>query len=645
MSNPKIIGLFGNPNTGKSSLYNKLTSSEQKVGNFPGITVDIARTIIEIKNQSVECLDFPGCYSIYPKSLEEKLVYDVLSNTDHPSFPDIFVVLVDASNIKRNLLLFSQLYDLGYPIVLALNMNDIAKRRNLEIYPETLEKHFPRAHIVHINARIGLGLEQLKESIDSAFKEKKSQSKITLLQLNEKALQDMDTLERFSLIEDFLPTLEKEHTTPKTKSTAIDKVLLHPILGYFTFFAVMVLVFQSVFVLASYPMDLIDYAFSWLSETLKVVFPEGPFFALITDGILPGLSGLLIFIPQIALLFFLISILEESGYLARIAFLMDRIMRPFGLSGKSVIPLISSAACAIPGIMSTRVISSRKERLTTILVAPLMACSARIPVYALIISLVIPNILVWGGLKLQGLVMAGLYFLGIAMSLFVALIIKLIMKNDKEPSVFILELPSYRFPLWTNVFKNVWRKVKDFVLETGKIILAISVLLWALASYGPSEKMNALELKFKHSKDPRKTELLASEKLENSYMGILGKSIEPIIKPLGFDWKIGISLITSFAAREVFVSSMSTIYATSGSQSNRGLIQKLRNEKHSDGKPIYSLACGLALLIFYAFALQCMATLAIVKKEMKSWKWPLIQFVYMGILAYFGAWITNIIAS
>jgi ferrous iron transport protein B len=374
--------------------------------------------------------------------------------------------------------------------------------------------------------------------------------------------------------------------------------------------------------------------------------PKGMLSDLISQGIIPGIGGVLVFIPQIALLFFFISILEETGYLARVVFIMDRIMRPLGLNGKSVVPLMSSAACAIPGIMSARTIADWKERMITILVAPLMSCSARIPVYTLLISLVIPNQKILGFFNLQGIVLLGLYLLGIVAAILVSLLLKQVI-GSREKGFLLLELPSYRSPRWTNIGINILEKVKVFVLDAGKIILAISIVLWALATFGPSGRMEKSEMNliqstyYKSLPDDEKQQQLASVKLESSFIGIMGKSIEPIIKPLGFDWKIGISLITSFAAREVFVGSLATIYAVNNdSVSNLKLIEKMRNEKNDQGVQVYSLASGVSLMIFYVFAMQCMATLAVVKRETQSWKWPVIQILYMGFLAYFGSFLS-----
>lgn len=647
----KKVGLFGNPNTGKSSLFNRLTGLKQRVGNFPGVTVDKQSGNLKFGNQTVQIIDFPGTYSIYPRSKDEQVVYKVISNPNHADYPDLAIVVVDASNLERNLLLFSQIYDLGIPTVLVLNLTDVAAKNGLVIHTDQLQTHFPNTTIVRSNARVGLGMKELQEVItQSSVLEKPpvKQDSPELIAMDDLLAQSADTAARFERIKRIVGDVVTKRENPVSQqfSSKLDRWLVHPILGYVIFFSVLLIIFQTVFSLASYPMDWIDMGFANLSEWTSSVLPEGLFSRLLTEGIIPGIGGVLIFIPQIGLLFFLISILEETGYMARVVFIMDKLMRPFGLNGKSVVPLISSAACAIPGVMATRTIQSWNERLTTILVAPLMSCSARIPVYTLLIALVIPDQQIWGFLNLQGLVLFGLYALGLVTALLVALVIKQFFRKSTERSVFLLELPAYKAPRWANVGLEVFQKVKLFVFDAGKIILAISIILWALASFGPGDDMDkaAAAVMAPANQNPMTVttyeDQVAAAKLEHSYMGILGKSIEPVIKPLGYDWKMGISLLTSFAAREVFVGSLATIYSVhQESDDPKPLIDRLRSEKYPDGKPVYTLASGVSLLVFYAFAMQCMATLAVVKRETKSWKWPLIQLGYMGVLAYLGAFI------
>lgn len=647
----KKVGLFGNPNTGKSSLFNRLTGLKQRVGNFPGVTVDKQSGNLKFGNETVQIIDFPGTYSIYPRSTDEQVVYKVISNPQHSDYPDVALVVVDASNLERNLLLFSQIYDLGIPTVLVLNLTDVASKNGLIIHVDQLQSHFPNTTIIRSNARVGLGMNEIREVIARLGNLQKPQATtdpIPLIAMEDLSAQSADTTIRFERIKRIVADVvsKKENPVSQQFSSKLDRWLVHPILGYVIFFSVLLIIFQTVFSLAAYPMDWIDMGFAQLSEWTTATLPEGLFSRLLTEGIIPGIGGVLIFIPQIGLLFFLISILEETGYMARVVFIMDKLMRPFGLNGKSVVPLISSAACAIPGVMATRTIQSWNERLTTILVAPLMSCSARIPVYTLLIALVIPNQQIWGFLNLQGLVLFGLYALGLVTALLVALVIKQFFRKSTQTSVFLLELPAYKTPRWANVGLEVFQKVKLFVLDAGKIILAISIILWALASFGPGDNMEkaAAAIAAPATENPQDVttyeDQVAAAKLEHSYMGILGKTIEPVIKPLGYDWKMGISLLTSFAAREVFVGSLATIYSVHQENDDpKPLIDRLRSEKYRNGKPVYTLASGVSLLVFYAFAMQCMATLAVVKRETKSWKWPLIQLGYMGVLAYLGAFI------
>jgi ferrous iron transport protein B len=646
----KKIALFGNPNTGKSSLFNRLTGLRQHVGNFPGVTVDKHSGFLNIGGKEVELIDFPGTYSIYPRSKDEEVVYNVISNPKDANFPEKVIVVLDSTNLERNLLLFTQVYDLGFNTALVLNMTDVASRNGFEIHIPALQEAFPDAKIIRTNARIGTGIPELKAWMAEEITPRETRQE-TLKAKNDFQGQISDTNLRFERIQTIVSKVVSQKPTEANFSTKLDKWLIHPVFGYLIFLTLLLIIFQTVFTLASYPMDWIDLGTSSLASWLGTIMPEGVFTSLIVDGVIPGIGGVLIFIPQIALLFFMLAILEETGYMARVVFITDKLMRPFGLNGKSVVPLLSSAACAIPGIMATRTISSWQERLTTILVAPLISCSARLPVYTLLIALVIPSKIVFGFLNLQGLVLFALYLLGIISALLVAWVIKQFFKK-KELSVFLLEMPAYKSPRWGNVGIEVFEKVKIFVLDAGKIILAISIILWALASFGPGNDMEYYSGKVQAPKVQTEQAVadyesqVASVKLEHSYMGHMGKFIEPVIKPLGYDWKMGISLLTSFAAREVFVGSLATIYSVHEVDDNpKQLIDKLKVQKRDDGKPTYTLASGLSLLVFYVFAMQCMATLAVVKRETKSWKWPIVQVGYMGVLAYLGAYITFIIFS
>lgn len=647
------IALLGNPNTGKSTVFNMLTGMRQHVGNFPGVTVDKKVGKIKVDKEEHELIDFPGTYSVYPRSKDEEVVYKSLCNDQSVNYPDAAIVVVDASNLERNLLLFTQIYDLQLPTLLVLNMTDLARKKNKECNIEGLQKQFPEAVIVEANARAGMGKDRILNAL-TQFKKRhgdKFQPEIDIAQVDDVPQQELETEARFKRIASILPLIEITKEKKDSRSNKLDRILVHPIWGYGIFALILVIIFQFIFAFAAIPMDLIDGSFASLSDWLVSVLPEGTLTDLVTQGIVPGIGGVVIFIPQIALLFFFIAILEETGYLSRVVFIMDRLMRPLGLNGKSVVPLLSSVACAIPGIMAARTISDWKERMITIMVAPLMSCSARIPVYTLLIALVIPDETVFGFMNMQGLVLFGLYALGTVSALVIALILKWFIKT-KEKGFLMLEMPSYKVPHPSNVLMVVWEKVRIFVWDAGKIILAISIILWALATYGPGDRMAEagekarIELSEEGLDEDEIDQYVASVELENSYIGIMGKSIEPVIEPLGYDWKIGISLITSFAAREVFVGSMATIYAVQDDgEENRPLIEKMRDEKRSDGKPVYTLASGASLMVFYVFAMQCMATLAVVKRETKSWKWPMIQMVYMGVLAYLGAWITFIVLS
>ena len=644
------IALLGNPNTGKSTIFNLLTGLRQHIGNFPGVTVDKKVGEFIYENQKHIITDFPGTYSIYPRSKDEEVVYSVLSDKTHIDYPEIAIIVVDASNLERNLFLFTQIYDLQIPSILVLNMSDIADRRGKKINIQQLKDEFPGVTIVETSARIKLGMNRLKEAIHSFVPNDNQTHKFIddfqLYPIDDLKNQTIDTEKRYDKIRILLNSvvLEKE-VSEDSKSSKLDRILVHPIFGYLIFTFVLFILFQFIYVFAAFPMDMIDGIFSTISSWLHEILPVGYFSDLISQGIVPGIGGVVVFVPQIALLFLFLSILEESGYLARVVFIMDRLMRPLGLNGKSVVPLLSSVACAIPGVMAARTISNWKERIITILVSPLMSCSARIPVYTLLIALVIPSKLIFGFINLQGLVLFALYALGLVSALLISVIMNFFIKS-KEKSFLLLEMPSYKMPRWGNISLNVLEKVKVFVLQAGKVILAISVILWALATFGPAERMANVEKTLqkeqsfqKLSKEDQQHKI-AAEKLANSYIGIIGKTIEPVIAPIGYDWKIGISLITSFAAREVFVGSLATIYAVQeDGGENKSLLNRLRDEKRADGTKVYSLATGVSLMVFYVYAMQCMATLAVVKRETKSWKWPLFQIAFMGILAYVGAYI------
>lgn len=693
MSKRIKVALIGNPNTGKTSLFNQLTGLNQKVGNYPGVTVDKKQGVCKLSNkESAIITDLPGTYSINPTSIDESIVLKNLLTSNEDDKPEVIVVVADVENLKRNLLLFTQIQDLEIPVILALNMADQLQRKGISIDIDSLEKEL-HTKVVLISARNNQGIDDLKEEIANYkaikpysnfeeissridadyFKELSEKSQrfsiyelwlmytkqyTSLLSSKEeeeleqfghdvskqKKYQHKETIYRYQKINSIL---KKTYEVDSSKGTDIrsklDRVFTHKIFGYVIFFGLLLLIFQSIFEWASTPMDFIDGLFANIAEFTKSKLPEGMFTDLLTDGIIPGIGGVVIFIPQIAILFLFIALLEETGYMSRVVFLMDKIMRRFGMSGKSVIPLISGTACAIPAVMATRTISSWKERLITILVTPFTTCSARLPVYAILIALIIPNTKVLGFVSLQGLTLLGLYVLGFGAAIIAAFILHKTLKI-KSNSFFVIEMPDYKVPSVKNVFLDVLEKTKAFVFGAGKIILAISIVLWFLASHGPSsfdnvEKDIAQKTMHQQLSEQELEQKIASAKLENSYIGIAGKTIEPIVKPLGYDWKIGIGLIASFAAREVFVGTLATIYSVENNDEDTTTIkEKMASEMNPEtGKSRFNFATGISLLLFYAFAMQCMATLAIVKRETKSWKWPLIQLVGMGVLAYLSA--------
>ena len=687
------IALVGNPNSGKTSLFNCLTGLHQQTGNFPGVTVDKKTGSTRLTEKLVgNVIDLPGTYSLYPKRLDEWVSYRVLLNQDKDLQADVIVAVADASNLKRNLLFCTQIIDLKQPVVVVLTMMDLARKKGIKIDTDILEQELG-VPVVAVNPRKNKGITELKKAIvDVAeaagratvadfidtgalapapigdfkklfpcFSDYKS---VHFLINHEQFELDAETQEAIEAIEvknNFNPTktqaeeilqrygrikeiMKKAVTEPsplqKSQFTErLDNILLHRRWGYLILLTVLFLLFQSVFWLAQFPMDGIDYCFLQVTQFLTSHLPDNRWTDLLINGVVAGLNGILVFVPQIMILFGLITLLEDSGYMARISFLTDRLMRSVGLNGKSVMPMISGFACAVPAIMSARNIENRKERLLTILITPLMSCSARLPVYALLTSLVIPGHRVLGVLSLQGLVMMGLYLLGLVMALIVSFVAKWFI-HIQEKSFFILELPSYRSPRWKNIGQTMVSKAKIFVFDAGKIIMVISLALWALSSFGPGNSMQKITSSYEAKLNAPGADSVQiirdmhTARLENSYAGRIGKTIEPAIAPLGYDWKIGIALVTSFAAREVFVGTMATLYSVGDNGNEMLLKEKMRNAKRKDGTPVFTLAAGLSLLVFYVFAMQCMSTLAVVKRETRSWKWPLIQLFYMTGLAY-----------
>lgn len=638
-------------------------------------------------------IDLPGTYSLYPGREDEWVSYKVLLGQDKNIRPDIIITVADASNLKRNLLFCTQIIDLKVPVVIALTMMDLAKRKGIKIDIPALERELG-VPVVAVNPRKNKGIKELKKAIEQTadklyqvpvrdFIDNKALAESAIEAVRKKlpdisdysAIHHLINHESFALdssTQEEIEKIERVNNFNPTKTQAeeilqrygrirqimqqtvsepdplqkslfterLDNLLLHRRWGYLILLAVLFLLFQSIFWLAQYPMDLIELGFAKVSQGLSNSLPDNRWTDLLINGVIAGFSGILMFVPQIMILFGLITLLEDTGYMARISFLSDRLMRTVGLNGKSAMPMISGFACAVPAIMSARNIENRKERLLTILITPLMSCSARLPVYTILIGLVIPQTYLFGFLGVQGLVMMGLYLLGLLMALVVSYVAKWFIRI-KEKSYFILELPTYRSPRWRNIIPIMISKARIFIVDAGKIIMIISLVLWALCSFGPGDRMKEITAKYETLKSSpgANIEILnrqfKSEKLENSYAGILGKSIEPAITPLGYDWKIGIALITSFAAREVFVGTMATIYSVGDEDEGSLLLkEKMKAAKKPDGTPVFNLASGLSLMIFYVFAMQCMSTLAVVKRETRSWKWPIIQLVYMTGLAY-----------
>lgn len=680
------IALVGNPNTGKTSLFNRLTGLNQHVGNYPGITVDKKTGTFSFRSVSYTLYDLPGTYSLYPNSGDEEIVFDVLADNTHPDHPDQVVVVGDPVNLRRSLLLFVQIRQLGIPAIFVMNMMDEAEKKGLHFQEEGLAAYL-QAPVVFTNARKGDGIEQLKETIarpvpeslslffdipaeyqsvvekvqqefnisrpykawqllarkNSRFLDAEQSGRLDKIrntyQIIPKRLQVKETLDIYKLTDKWSAQLRAgEENIYRSFTEKVDRILVHPVAGYVVFLGLLFLVFQAIFSWSSVPMDWIENGFVSITGTVRSVFPEGPLTDLLCDGIIAGIGGIVIFIPQIVLLFLFLLIMEESGYMSRVVFLMDRWMRPLGLSGKSVVPLMSGAACAVPAVMSARNIENPKERLITILVTPFMTCSARLPVYAIIISLVIPDghwlIFSWKGIALMSM-----YLLGILAAVGSACIFHRIIRSPYK-SYLIMEIPPYRFPYWKNVAVSLREKTGAFVFGAGKIILAISIVLWGLGSFGPGDFTTKATTQALADTLPDET----SGQLEHSYLGIIGKAFEPVIRPLGYDWKMGIGIIASFAAREVFVPTMATIYSISENdeatdeEKKRKLEEKMQQETHPEtGKPLYNTASGISLLLFYAFSMQCMSTFAAVRRETKSWKWAFIQLVFMTGMGYLTA--------
>ncbi len=688
------IALIGNPNSGKSSLFNALTGLNQKISNYPGVTVDKKTGTITLSTgDTVELIDFPGIYSLYPNSSDEKIVVETVTNPEDANYPDAIIYVAASIELEKHFLLAAQLKELGIPMVLCLTMLDLSEKQGLSYKTAHLEEYL-EVPVICVSSLTGMNLDGLKYQMIKLINSKSSKTwkksyelsssesqvaeevssishktntyqnllighhhnwlshisvadrinlsaKIGESGFNSTKNQITETLSRFN---SFTPIIQKSEVRPKGEKTSltekIDNIITHRVIGPLIFFALMFFIFQAIYAWSEAPMTWIEDLFTFLASQIRIALPAGWFTDLLADGIIAGLGGVMVFIPQITILFLLITALEEVGYMSRAVFMFDNVMQKFGLNGRSIVALISSGACAIPAIMSTRTIANWKERLTTIMVSPLISCSARIPVYTVLIGFVVPSTTVWGIFNAQGLAFMGLYVLSIVAALLSAWVFKMVLKSD-EKSFLMIELPQYKKPLWQNVFLTVKEKVSTFIIEAGKVILLMSIVLWFLASYGPSKAMNLAEenaaeyIAAQNLNEQIGEDYLASQKLEASYAGHIGKFIEPVIRPLGYDWKMGIALITSFAAREVFVGTMATIYSVGSAEDEMSVRERMAAEINPvTGAKRYDFATSLSLLLFYVFALQCMSTLAVTKRETKSWKWPIIQFVFMGVMAY-----------
>lgn len=697
------VALVGNPNSGKSTLFNILTGLHQKVANFPGVTVEKKTGQCRIYNSKTgqpthfEIIDLPGTYSLYPKSPDERIPFEVLCDTSGESHPDKVILIIDGTNLKRSLFLASQIIDLKIPCIIALNMMDLVRKEKTEIHIAELE-HRLGVRVIPINARNEEGIEELRQALlapvvppvhaifdtsalapklirglmdvlslqspyaalqiahhaealeDFRYTAPQRERALALIKentLDQNKIQSYETLERYKVIQDILSSVVVQGNKIRTPgiTQSIDRLMMHRFWGFAIFLFVLFMIFQAIFTIAEWPMNFIDETFTQLSDAVRESMPGGVLNDLLVDGVLAGVGGIVIFIPQIALLFMFIAILEDTGYMARVSFLMDKLMRKFGLNGRSVIPLMSGAACAVPAILSTRTIGSWKERLITIFVTPLMSCSARLPVYTLLIALVVPQKMVWGVFSLQALVMMSLYLIGFIAALASAALLKHFIRM-REKAYFIMEIPVYRMPRWSNVLYSIVEKVRIFLFDAGKVIVAISIILWFLSSRGPGDNYAQLEQQaemLSNAGGTAEQELYAvqSEMLEASWAGQLGHLLEPAIRPLGFDWKIGIALVTSFAAREVFVGTMSTIYSVGQNDANALTVKdKMKYEINPEtGGPRYTAAVGWSLMLFYAFAMQCMSTMAVVRRETGTWKWPLLQFAYLFVLAWLSSFV------
>ncbi|REC48808.1 MULTISPECIES: ferrous iron transport protein B [Chryseobacterium] len=661
----KQILLVGNPNVGKSTVFNALSNKKQKTGNYAGVTVASHSGTYSYKNEEVEIIDLPGSYSIYPSS-EDEAIFSKFLIDEQQNYAGVIYIL-EALSLKRGLLLFQQIQDLGIPMILVVNQIDQAERRGITINIEKLSESLG-IKVFETNAKEQIGIEEIKEAVynnqfvtsekisfetpsehkdfirklslhkgfDNEYKAWMSLSLGTDLEklesivglINEpdskslvpKRLQVQETVRRYQHADKILSdVISKKPQFKELLTEKLDKVLVHKFWGYVVFLLILLIIFQSVFFLAEYPMNWIDSFFSWLAAFTSEHLPEGPVNSLVSNGIIPGIGGIVVFAPQIGILLYFLYLLEDSGYMARVVFLMDRILRPFGLNGKSIVPLVSGTACAIPAVISTRNIENLKERLLTILVTPFMTCSARLPVYSIIIGLIISDG-TFLGIKYKALVLMGMYLLGFLVALFSAAILKRFIKN-KGKTYLVMDLPTYKKPLFAYDFKMVLGKVWEFITGAGKIIFIVSIIIWFLSYFGPKQKPDQF--------------VATNVELDHSYLAKMGKGIEPVIAPLGYDWKMGVGILTSFVAREVFVGTMSTLYSLEDDAPEVKVIDKMRRDVKPNGEKVFSFATGVSVLLFYAFAMQCVSTLAVVYRETKSWKWTGLQVAMMTGLAYF----------
>lgn len=693
----RTIALIGNPNTGKSTLFNALTGLRQKTGNYPGVTVERKAGRFQFNGQSFMVIDLPGTYSLNPRSADERITYETLiGRFEYEQRPEVIIVVVDASNLERNLYLVSQASGLGLPIVIALNMLDVAQDKGIKIDSRLLEKAL-QIPVIEINAHDGTGIDRLKEKlVNSALKipefiwepsgdletatallsggwlaehtplskgarkaealrliqdpngvaayagnkdvqglKSQVEQAIRIIQEGGLSPTTAEILSRYAWIRSHAVQAIQRLSTGDTITARIDAVVTHKIAGPIFFVLILLVIFQSIFSWSEPMMEGIEHLFAAAGAFASTHLPKGLFASLVVDGILAGLGGVVVFIPQIMFLFFFISLLESSGYMARAAFVMDGFMSRIGLHGRSVVPLISGFACAIPGIMATRTIENWRDRLLTMMILPFMACSARLPVYALLVSAFIPEKWILGFIPLQGLVFFGLYFFGILVAILAALLLKQFF-TDRDPVPFIMELPTYKLPNFKHMAMDMLERGWVFVHEAGRVIMVISLILWFAANFPALKEQDKARLLEGVSEENAES-VLAAAQLRESWAGSFGRFIEPVIAPLGFDWKIGIALTTSFAAREVVVGTLNTLYSVQQSDDEAfiSLKEKIRADKRSDtGAPVFTTLTAISLMLFYALSMQCMSTIAVVRRETNTWKWPIIMFVYMTTLAY-----------